>query len=209
MLVSEIIDLMGHLSIGRDNVSADEEKIFLKYINLAHFELYQRTAGLNADLLTKQTIASVDDTLTLTTAPFLISSVIDTKNRIILKKVSIFEGVESQLYAYESIPGQYYCQKNILHLVPSPKVPLSFDVWFVPQPAPLASSTFEADIPYPVAFQSSLADGGLYYLFQEEGGFKNSQKASEAQSRWLAAKSSLNAYLYNTGGNNLSTYTRF
>jgi len=40
VLVSEIIDLMGHLSIGRDNVSADEEKIFLKYINLAHFELY-------------------------------------------------------------------------------------------------------------------------------------------------------------------------
>jgi hypothetical protein len=41
---------MGHLSLGNDNINATERAIFLQYLNLAHFELYQGTASLNQAL---------------------------------------------------------------------------------------------------------------------------------------------------------------
>jgi hypothetical protein len=61
------------------------------------------------------------------------------------------------------------------------------------------------DIPHPV--YPVLADGALYYLFQEEGGFKNTQKELEARKRWETGKSRLLSYLYTSSGQTFSTFS--
>jgi hypothetical protein len=80
-------------------------------------------------------------------------------------------------------------------------------VWYVPQPSPLTEATEEAEIPYPVAYHPVLADGALYYLFQEEGGFKDAQKDVQARVRWETGKSRLLSYLYYSSGQTFSTFS--
>jgi hypothetical protein len=80
-------------------------------------------------------------------------------------------------------------------------------VWYVPQPSSLSEETEEGDIPYPVAYHPVLADGALYYLFQEEGGFKDAQKDVQARVRWETGKSRLLSYLYNSSGQTFSTFS--
>jgi hypothetical protein len=83
----------------------------------------------------------------------------------------------------------------------------SINIWYVPQPIPLTEQTPEEDIPYPFAYHPVLVDGALYYLFCEEGGFKNLQKAQDAQRRWEVGQTRLLAYLYNSSGQLFSTFS--
>jgi hypothetical protein len=71
----------------------------------------------------------------------------------------------------------------------------------------LTEATAEAEIPYPVAYHPVLADGALYYLFQEEGGFKDAQKDIQARVRWETGKSRLLSYLYYSSGQAFSTFS--
>ncbi len=80
-------------------------------------------------------------------------------------------------------------------------------VVFVPQPKFLKAETPEDDIPYPLAYHPVLVDGALYYLFQEEGGFKSPQKAQAAEQRWEIGKTRLISYLYQASGSSFSTFS--
>lgn len=42
MQVSDLITLMGTLSVGSDNVTTAERAIFLQYLNLAHFNCIKK-----------------------------------------------------------------------------------------------------------------------------------------------------------------------
>ena len=80
-------------------------------------------------------------------------------------------------------------------------------VWYTPQPSLLTENTDESEIPYPPAYHPVLVDGGLYYLFQQEGGFKNTTKENEALIRWQNGKTRLLSYLYTSSGEFLPTFS--
>lgn len=209
MKVSEILALMGTLSVGNDNVTPTERAIFLQYLNLAHLELYQETANFNEDLLVQESLMTEQgsNTVMLSQMPYIVSSVyVLTPHKQKLPRLSVIDGNDRHI-AGTATPSAYFVQKNILSLVPTPMSVTSVAVWYIPQPLPLTDAMDGEDIPYPAAYHPVLADGALYYLFNEEGGFKNTQKELEARKRWEVGKSKLLAYLYSSSGQTLSTFS--
>ncbi len=209
MKVSELLTLMGHLSVGNDNITPMERSIFLQYLNLAHLELYQETANFNQDLLIQENLISQQgaNTVMLSKMPYLISTVyVLTLGQKKLPRLSVVDAAEKEPGAHGT-PSAYFIQKNVLSFVPPQSAPVSAIVWYVPQPPTLTEATEEGDVPYPVAYHPVLADGALYYLFQEEGGFKNTQKELEARKRWETGKSKLLSYLHSSSGQTFSTFS--
>ena len=210
MQVLDILNLMGTLSLGNDNIKAQERAIFLQYLNLAHFELYQETANFNQDLLVSETLANVQNSnqVTLTQSPYLVNTVCDVTHKQKLRRVSLTDILEEDpSFTETGQPTHYFMKKNILSFVPVQTAVTSVTIWYIPQPSLFLETTPELDIPYPIVYHPVLADGALYYLFQEEGGFKNAQKANAAQDRWEAGKTKLLSYLYNSSGQRLSTFS--
>ena len=210
MLVSGLLSLMGNLSLGNDNITKEERTIFLQYLNLAHLELYQVTANFNQDLLTHTTLANQADSnqVQLPEIPYLVNSVYDLTHKRVLCRIALSDILEKDpAFSRTGHPTQYFVQKDILQFVPVQTAITSIKIWYVPQPIILAENTPEQDIPYPFAYHPVLVDGALYYLFQEEGGFKNLQKAVDAKERWEVGQTKLLSYLYNASGAVLSTFS--
>ena len=209
MTVAHLLTLMGHLSLGNDNINATERAIFLQYLNLAHFELYQVTATLNQDLYTKEEINKPANVglIDLPEKPFVMGGVSVPSLRTTLKKISIQRALEMDPEFKQPGPlTSYVLKKNTILLVPYQSMPLDVVVWYIPEVVSLTEDTQESNIPYPLAYHPVLVDGALYYLFQEEGGFKNTQKAQEAEQLWEMGQSRLLSYLYNASGETLSTF---
>ena len=201
---------MGTLSLGNDNIKAQERAIFLQYLNLAHFELYQETANFNQDLLVSQNIPNVpgNNYVTLASPPFLINTVYLPAIKKELKHISVVDALKADPDSSQTgAPYGYVRRRNRVEFFPKQITAMPVTVWYIPQPSLLAENTLETDIPYPIVYHPVLADGALYYLFQEEGGFKNAQKANAAQDRWEAGKTKLLSYLYNSSGQRLSTFS--
>jgi hypothetical protein len=210
MEVSTLLSLMGNLSLGNDNITQVERAIFLQYLNLAHLELYQVTANFNQDLLVQVTLANQVDSnqVQLPETPYLVNSVYDLTHQRQLRRISLTDAIPKDLASTaKGNPIQYFVQKDLLQFVPTQTAITSINVWYVPQPTTLTEQTPEQDIPYPLAYHPVLVDGALYYLFQEEGGFKNLQKAQAAQARWEVGQTRLLAYLYNSSGQLFSTFS--
>jgi hypothetical protein len=209
MHVSALLTLMGHLSLGNDNVTPVERAIFLQYLNLAHFELYQITATFNQDLLIFETLANDpgENTVTLKHPPYAIQSLYDQTRQKKLTRISLSDLLEKDpAFKATGYPYQYYLQGQKVAFYPVQTAGMTVKVSYTPQPLPFTEHTPEPDIPYPLAYHPVLVDGALYYLFQEEGGFKNAQKAVAAEQRWNQGQSRLLSYLYNTSGETLSTF---
>lgn len=210
MQVSDLITLMGTLSVGSDNVTASERAIFLQYLNLAHFQLYQETAAWNDDLLVAENLSTSAESpvITLSQFPFAMNSVFDNTNKQALSQKSIRDIiVDDPLLSKSGEPQIFYVIKNRLNFYPVPSDIVEVKVWYTPQPSSLNENSEEQDIPYPVAFHQVLADGALYYLFQQEGGFKNTVKEGEARERWMTGKTSLLSYMYSNSAQYLSTFS--
>ena len=210
MIVASLLTLMGHLSLGNDNIGAAERSIFLHYLNLAHFELYQVTATFNQDLIVFETLTNVqgENTVTLARSPYALQSVYDQTHQKKLTRISLADLLKKDpAFKATGHPLQYFLQSRVIHFHPLQTAVMSVKVGYVPQPVPLTEQTEEKDIPYPLAYHPVLVDGALYYLFQEEGGFKNAQKATEAERRWDTGRSRLLSYLYNASGETLSTFS--
>lgn len=210
MTVEQLLTLMGHLSLGNDNIMPEERRIFLHYLNLAHFELYQVTAPFNQDLFVFETLANVlgENAVTLTNPPYAMQSVYDQTRGQKLARSSLADLLEKDPgFKATGHPYQYFLQGSVVHFYPPQTAVTSVRVVYTPQPVPFTEETEEKEIPYPIAYHPVLVDGALYYVFQEEGGFKNPQKAVEAQRRWEDGRSRLLSSLYNTSGETLTTFT--
>ncbi len=210
MQVAVLLTLMGNLSLGNDNITPSERALFLQYLNLAHLELYQITANFNQDLLLRENLANAQDSnqIPLTQMPYLVSSVYDVTHKKKLIRRSLGDAIDDDPdFSQRGLPCQYFLQKNILQFIPAQTAVTPVVVWYCPQPSLLAEEMAEQDIPYPLAYHPVLADGGLYYLFQQEGGFKNTQKEDEANKRWEKGKSRLLSYLYTSSGQYISTFS--
>ena len=208
MTVAYLLTLMGHLSLGNDNISAAERAIFLHYLNLAHFELYQVTATFNQDLIVFETLTNVqgENTVTLARSPYAMQSAYDQTHQKKLTRISLADLLKKDpAFKATGYPLQYFLHSRVIHFYPLQTAVMSVKVGYVPQPVLLTEQ--EQEIPYPLAYHPVLVDGALYYLFQEEGGFKNAQKATEAERRWDTGRSRLLSYLYNASGETLSTFS--
>jgi len=208
--VTRLLNLMGNLSLGNDNITEVERAIFLQYLNLAHLELYQVTANFNQDLLVQVTLANQVDSnqVQLPETPYLANSVYDLTHQRQLRRISLSDAItKDPAFTANGNPTQYFVKRDVLEFVPTQTAITSINVWYTPQPTTLTEQTQEQDIPYPLAYHPVLVDGALYYLFQEEGGFKNLQKAQAAQARWEVGQTRLLAYLYNSSGQLFSTFS--
>ena len=213
MEVAKLLTLMGNLSLGNDNITEIERAIFLQYLNLAHLELYQVTANFNQDLLEKYDAEIPANTHEhdLGFTPYLINEVwvgASLASSRKLKRQSLVTLLATlPFWQNPGTPKYYYLRKQVIGFVPKSIVPFEVMLHYVAQPITLTEQTLEQDIPYPLAYHPVLVDGALYYLFCEEGGFKNLQKAQAAQARWEIGKTRLIAYLHNSSGTSFSTFS--
>jgi len=209
MTVGQLLTLMGHLSLGDDNITPEERQIFLHYLNLAHFDLYQGTAPFNQNLFVFETLSNTlgENAVTLRFPPYAIQSVYDQTHKKKLTRSSLADILEKDPgFTATGHPHQYFLQGTVIHFYPPQTAVTSVRVVYTPQPVLFTEETEDQDIPYPIAYHPVLVDGALYYVFQEEGGFKNPQKAVEAQKRWEDGRSRLLSSLYNTSGETLTTF---
>ncbi len=199
MNVSDILTLMATLSIGGENLTDTERSIFLSYLNLAHFDLYAATANLNQNLLTVETLANEEgsNSIELPQTPFLIDKayIASLQKTLIQRSLADILKTDPDL-SQEGQPQSFYRRNNVVQFYPSQTISYDTTIWYVPSPTPFTKDTLEADIPYPPAYHPVLADGALSYVFQDDGGFKNSQREYEAKRRWERGKSRLLSYLY-------------
>ena len=210
MQVSDLLGVMANLSVGLDNTTPTERTIFLQYLNLAHFELYQETANFNQDLILQENLASPENTntVTLSQIPHVMNAVYDVTHKQTLNRISRADLLSlDPALAATGTPEKYFIQKDSLQFYPTQTAVTQVSVWYIPQPSLLTENTDESEIPYPPAYHPVLVDGGLYYLFQQEGGFKNTTKENEALIRWQNGKTRLLSYLYTSSGEFLPTFS--
>lgn len=210
MTVTELVNLMGTLSIGADNVTSGERSIFLQFLNLAHFELYQQTANFNEDLTRVEGVETDPATsmASLSQAPYILQTVYDLTQKKCLSRlshVSLSEDDPERIAT--GSPTHYLLQTNELEIYPHSSTPARLSVSYIQQPTPFSETTPETDIPYPLAYHPVLADGALYYLFQQESGFRNTTRESAAAARWELGKARLLSYLYGKSPSSLSTFS--
>lgn len=210
MQVSDLLGVMANLSVGLDNTTPTERTIFLQYLNLAHFELYQETANFNQDLILQENLANLENTntVTLSQIPYVMNAVYDVTHKQTLNRISRADLVaQDPALAATGTPEKYFIQKDSLQFYPTQTAVTQVSIWYTPQPSLLTENTDESEIPYPPAYHPVLVDGGLYYLFQQEGGFKNTTKENEALIRWKNGKTRLLSYLYTSNGEFLPTFS--
>lgn len=210
MKISKILDFMGVLSVGLDNVSDSERFIFLKYLNQAHYELYNHTAALNDDLIIneeKLTTINIDN-VDLSQRPLSFSKVyVDGYTRP-LKELRLIKFVDYTKNTSSGSPCVFTWQVKKLSIYPLMKdISYNLDIWYTPVHVDLEEDTPEDEIPYPPSFHNVLLDGALYYLFQDEGGFKNSAQVDSQTVKWEKGKQDLYSYLFHKTGEVVSTHS--
>lgn len=211
MKISDILNFMGLIGVGTDTLSDADKAIYLQYINQAHYELYNSTAALNEDLIIneeKTTTVNVDN-VDLSTRPLSINKVYIDDYVNPLKQLRRLEFVD---YTKQSTSPGYPCvftfQLKKLSIYPIIKdITYDLDIWYTPEVTDLAENTPEDDIPYPISFHYVLREGALYYLFQDEGGFKNTEKIDKQLMKWEKGKQNLYSYLFHKTGEIVSTFS--
>ena len=212
MNVLDIINLMGTLSIGNKNVTNTDKETYLVYLNIAHCKLYRDTAIFNESLLKTETIPLTQGSneIVLSDNPFCINKVYLQHSNNNLKRLHLTDIIEYDPgFIQKGTALGYYNVKNIIKLYPFPL--LSFGdaiVWYKPGVKLFNMLTQSQEIPYPVEFHPGLANGALYYLFLDEGGFRSTQKEKEAEIRWQSDRGEILQYFMNSSMKPIRTYSR-
>jgi hypothetical protein len=217
MDVPYLLNLMATLSIGGDNVTDAESDIFLQYLNLAHMELYRETAFINhfiikTGLYTTKPTPDYPDSSHYARIDFEdevldIKYLINQKTNVKLKRTESTELILKSLEFHEKgEPTEYRWSGISAYVWPHPYEPTKFGCIYIPQAHQIKKDTPLVALPYPVSFIDILVDGALYYLFQEEGSFKNAQKAAVSRERWERGKEAFSRYLLYTSGDIPSTF---
>lgn len=202
---------MSLVGVGADTASDSDKAIYLQYINQAHYELYNYTAALNEDLIIneqKSTTANSDN-VNLSHRPLSVDKVYVEGYTKPLQQKRLMQFVN---YKKQSpSPGSPYIftfQSKKLSVYPIMKdKSYDLDVWYTPENVDLKDDTPEDEIPYPRSFHYVLRDGALYYLFQDEGGFKTSEKVRDQLVKWEKGKQDLYSYLFHKTGEVASTHS--
>lgn len=211
MNVSDILNDIGLLGVGLENPTSEDQAVFLKYLNLAHFDLFRKTAALNPKVIVlHQTVNANNGVLDpLAFYPFLVKKVYVVQQNWLLNPISIdvIQKDDPSISKVETRPQYWYYYNNTLNIYPLYTGQIG--VFYIPDPISLEADTYEINIPYPVAFHPILIDGACYYLFQGEGAFKDALKMQTALARWEQGKTELMSYLTTLAGQSYySTFSR-
>ncbi len=210
MNVSDMIGIMRTLGIGQVYSDNESKTIFLSFLNLAHNQLYRETANLNDDILVKETLTNdpIQGYITLSQNPFSISRIRLVGTTCILDGLSVLD-----LDSYEARnvnsgnPSVYSNSKKIVNFYPFVNGnSYQFSTFYPPRITALDETTLEEDIPYPIEYHDVVVNGALYYLFQDESGFKNPKKEGEALSRWDEGRVDLKSYLFGKSRLSINTF---
>lgn len=213
MNVKEIIQIAADLSVGLNKPTTEDQDIYLRYLNLVHFDLYRATAAFNPYISMMLDVYTADKTgvgfVKLTKIPFSIVGVSYISNGIasVLKRKS-FEDIIENDFMQTSVgnPVNWYYQNKQLYIYPIKAVELA--VRYIPEASVFTINTLESEMPYPALYHQVLVDGISYYLFQGESGLKSSDDAKLALAKFEQGKRMLYAYLLNLSGGSIgSTYS--
>ena len=211
MQVTEILETMALMSVGGDNLTPKTKSIFLRYLNLANRNIYNKTASINPDLLINEQIQSIqnNEDVQLNQNPFLVSSLY-VENQypgLLLKTFLDFIDFKKNFNG-EGEPQVFTFRKDTVSIYPiRANTQYNLDIWYTSQPIILDENTAENDIPCPLSFHNLLVDEALYYLFLDEEGFKDSRKSMEAKERAKDQKKELISYLYANSNQILGTFS--
>lgn len=212
MNVAEMMSLMRTLGIGASYEDDYSKKTALKYLNLANDEIYRETAGLNSDILTNDILNSTlgNSSVTLAQTPFLIAEVFvqGQSNSLTGMSALAFAKYQFEHSNFVGNPLIYYKKANTINFFPiQSTLTYNLSIWYAPERTVLEENTTEADIPYPLSYHSVLVDCALYYLFQDESGFRNQQKENEALRRATKTKNDLISYFKSANRQIISTFS--
>lgn len=210
MTVVQILTLMGSLSFGDKNITETETSLFLNYLNLAHLELYGETASFNQALYRSEEPEKLQDIsyVILENPPYIMGQVYVPSLKKHLQQISMQEAIqEDPDFTKTGTLDKYVVHKQLIKLLPYDPSPIDLLVWYIPEASLFVKNTPEAEIPYPRSYHNILADGALYYVFQDQSGFKNPQKMEEAKRRWILGKQRLLSYLRGFNKTSLSTFS--
>lgn len=211
MNVSDMMDIMKTLGIGEVYSDDDSKRIALSFLNLANDQLYAETANINSGIFVNESaLVSVpgQNYVTLTQTPFSISRVFPVGTTCQLKGMSVLDFADYQFNNISSSdPINYTNIGTSLMFWPYVAAnPYTLNVWYTPERTMLDETTTESKIPYPPSYHRVLVDGALYYLFQDESGFKNPKKENEALSRWDKGRMDLKSYFYGSNRMSINTF---
>lgn len=206
MNVSDMINVMKTLGIGQVYSDDETNQIFLTFLNLANDQLYSETANINSGILVNEpALVSVinQNSVTLTKTPFSISRVFPVGKKNALDGKSVLDFADYQFANSDSNDPSVYTSigKNLMFWPFVNDISYTMNVWYAPERTMLELTTQESGIPYPPSYQRVLVEGALYYLFQDESGFKNPRKENAALERWDKGRADLKSYFY--GSNNM------
>ena len=211
MQVKEMLEIMALLSVGADTLTPKAEAVFLRYLNVANINIFNKTASINPDLITTAELFTEvgSNMVFLDQKPFIIASVFLDEEPNPLTLIPFIDLILMRRKFREKTKPRFFTfTKKEIYLYPVEEnqtyrvIPL-----YVPQPQPLEIDTDEADIPLPVSFHNLLVDEALYYLFLDEEGFKSPQRALEAKARAMELRSDLISYLYGNTNQTISTFS--
>lgn len=210
MNVREILKLVSEQGVGLEEPTDIDNTVYLRYLNLVHFDLYRSVASINpfAKIEEKEGNA-VAGKLELGSTPFLVRSVyIPIKNNAqILRSISYDEILKTDPAMDASgKPERWFFLNNNIQLYPKSHTG-TVKVVYMDDPKEFTIGTLSEQIPYPTIYHQVLVDGTIYYLFQGEGGLKNKQELALSLARWEKGKKALYAYLMGQSGEHLSTYS--
>jgi len=226
MDVSEILKLLATLSIGLDDIDVtnpddSDVVVFMRFINLAYFELLQATISESPIVVNlNEQLDCTNGVLSTTSEPIFIPKVIYN----ISTNSPLTGALEEDILKFDpglkktGLPLKWYYANGVINVYPlttSTVIPIppntiggGFGVRYIPQPIPLVYNSPSSDILIPSLYQQILADGASYYVFQSETGFKDQNKMLSAQARWEDGKKKLFSYMKNISGKKiLSTYS--
>jgi hypothetical protein len=220
MNVSEILNLLATLSIGLDDIDVTNPNdsdvvVFMRFINLAYFELLQATISESPIVVNlNEQLDCTNGVLAATAAPIFIPKVIYN----ISTNYPLLGALEEDILKVDpglkitGTPQKWYQANGVINVYPLTTSLVNagggFGIRYIPQPFPLLYNSPSSDILIPSLYQQILADGASYYVFQSETGFKDQNKMLSAQARWEDGKKKLFSYMKNISGKKiLSTYS--
>lgn len=192
MNAQDIVQLIANQGLGNDNPSLSDKEVYLRYLDLAHKELYRSAKPLDEDAATQSVdIEIIDGVGALPAGLFHPVSAIDVTNKrkLTRKTRTWLEDNTTPLLSETGVPSYYYYTKQFIY--PYPKSSITLRLRYIPNATPITLETTEDQIPYPLEYHQVLVDGALHYLFQGEGGFKSGERRAEALARWQKGKNAL------------------
>jgi hypothetical protein len=209
MDVSELLILMSTLSIGLDEPTDSDIPVFLRYLNLAYSEILQETLVHSSDVPLITEVLDCENGVVPATAskPFNIKCVWDNAFNIPLTATTLEEVTKTDpAVTRTGTPVKWYRSGGAINVYPLYTGKIG--VRYIATPDALKATTLSEDILIPKLYQSVLADGASYYLFQSETGFKDARKMDASMARWIEGKGNLCIYLKNLAGKQyFSTYS--